>query len=55
VAVDRYKGDIDFVVGLDLVRAGSLVQSRITGAFEGIRERIANIPARNLCDSTVVG
>jgi ribose transport system substrate-binding protein len=45
VAVDRYEGDIDFVVGLDLVRAGSLVQSRITGAFEGIRERIADIPA----------
>jgi ribose transport system substrate-binding protein len=45
VAMDRYKGRVDFVVGLDLVRAGSLVQSRITGAFEGIRERIVDIPA----------
>ncbi len=44
VAMERYKGNVDFVVGLDLVRAGSLVQSRITGAFEGIRERIDNIP-----------
>ena len=43
IAMERYKGNIDFVVGLDLVRAGSLVQSRITGAFEGIRERIGNI------------
>lgn len=45
VALERFKGNIDFVVGLDLVRAGSLVQSRITGAFEGIRERLGNIPA----------
>ena len=47
VAMDRYKGNVDLVVGLDLVRAGSLVQSRITGAFEGIRERIENIPTEN--------
>lgn len=47
LALERYRGNIDLVVGLDLVRAGSLVQSRITGAFEGIKERIENIPPEN--------
>jgi ribose transport system substrate-binding protein len=36
-------GQVDLVVGLDLAKAGTLVQSRITGAFEGIRSRISNL------------
>ncbi len=49
-------GKIDAVIGLDLAEAGQLVQSRITGAFEGIRtaypelgvERFFRIDARGL-------
>ena len=36
-------GQVDLVVGLDLAKAGTLVQSRITGAFEGIRSRINDL------------
>jgi len=32
------------VLGLDLPEAGLLVQSRITGAFEGVRTGIADLP-----------
>jgi ribose transport system substrate-binding protein len=35
---------VDWVLGLDLPEAGQLVQSRITGAFEGIRSAIPDIP-----------
>ena len=34
----EWGGQVDWVLGLDLPEAGQLVQSRITGAFEGIRE-----------------
>jgi ribose transport system substrate-binding protein len=44
IALKRYKGEVDFVIGLDVFKAGSMVQSRITGAFEGIRERLDSIP-----------
>lgn len=39
----RWKGRADWVVGVGFSEAGSFVQSRITGAFEGIRERLENI------------
>ena len=35
---------VDWVVGLDLPEAGQLVQSRITGAFEGIRASFPTLP-----------
>ncbi len=35
---------VDWVIGLDLVEAGQLVQSRITGAFEGVRSAIPDLP-----------
>jgi ribose transport system substrate-binding protein len=34
----------DWVLGIGFAEAGSFVQSRITGAFEGLRERITSIP-----------
>src|SRR3984957_12156506 len=39
-----WEGKGDWALGLDLPEAGLLVQSRITGAFEGIRSGIADLP-----------
>jgi ribose transport system substrate-binding protein len=44
-ACNKWKGKVDWVLGIGLSEAGSFVQSRITGAFEGIRERLEQIPA----------
>jgi ribose transport system substrate-binding protein len=44
-AIRRWKGKPDVVLGLGFAEAGSFVQSRITGAFYGIRERIPGMPA----------
>ena len=40
----KWKGKADWVLGIGLAEAGSFVQSRITGAFEGIRTRLDTIP-----------
>jgi len=40
----NWAGKIDAVLGLDLPEAGQLVQSRVTGAFEGIRSANPNLP-----------
>jgi ribose transport system substrate-binding protein len=40
----NWSGKVDWVLGLDLEEAGSLVQSRITGAFEGIRSKLDGVP-----------
>ena len=37
--------NVSWVLGLDIEEAGPLVQSRIAGAFEGIREGLPDIPA----------
>jgi ribose transport system substrate-binding protein len=42
-AQKHWGGEVDLVVGLELTKAGTLVQSRITGAFEGIRSRISTL------------
>jgi ribose transport system substrate-binding protein len=44
-AIRRWKGKVDWVLGMGFSEAGSFVQSRISGAFDGIRQRIPNIPA----------
>ncbi len=44
-ALGKWKGKVDWVLGVGLSEAGSFVQSRITGAFEGIRERLSALPA----------
>ena len=44
-ALQKWKGKVDWVLGVGMAEAGSFVQSRMTGAFEGIRERIKEIPA----------
>ena len=43
-ALRKWKGKVDWVLGVGFAEAGSYVQSRITGAFEGIRERLADLP-----------
>jgi ribose transport system substrate-binding protein len=40
----RWKGKVDWVLGLDIPEAGLMVQSRITGAFEGIKSVLPNLP-----------
>ncbi|HEY1647529.1 MAG TPA: substrate-binding domain-containing protein [Terracidiphilus sp.] len=39
----KWQGRADRVVGVGFNEAGSFVQSRITGAFDGIRERLADL------------
>jgi ribose transport system substrate-binding protein len=43
-ALTHWHGQIDWALGLDIEEAGTLVQSRITGAFEGIRSKLEGIP-----------
>jgi ribose transport system substrate-binding protein len=43
-AVNRWAGQANWIVGLDLEEAGQLVQSRITGAFEGVKNKLPNLP-----------
>lgn len=43
-AAKTWDRKIDWILGLDLAEAGLLVQSRITGVFEGIRSGIADLP-----------
>ena len=41
----QWKGKVDRVVGVGFREAGSFVQHRITGAFDGIRERFKELTA----------
>lgn len=43
-AQQNWAGKTSWVLGLDLAEAGPLVQSRITGAFEGVRSSLPDIP-----------
>jgi len=43
-ALVKWKEQVDWVLGVGFAEAGSFVQSRISGAFDGIRERISYIP-----------
>jgi ribose transport system substrate-binding protein len=43
-ATARWKKKADWVLGLDVAEAGSFVQSRITGAFDGVRSLLPEIP-----------
>jgi ribose transport system substrate-binding protein len=42
-AIRKWKGKVDWVFGVGFSEAGSFVQSRITGAFDGIRARLADL------------
>jgi ribose transport system substrate-binding protein len=43
-AAAHWGSSVDWVIGLDLVEAGQVVQSRITGAFEGVRSGLSDLP-----------
>ncbi len=46
-AIDNWRGQVDWILGLDIEEAGPLVQSRVTGAFEGVRSMIKDIPVES--------
>ncbi|MDR5725970.1 MAG: substrate-binding domain-containing protein [Terriglobia bacterium] len=43
-AQENWSGEVEWILGLDLEEAGTLVQSRMTGAFEGIRSKLGSVP-----------
>ena len=43
-ARNQWDGHMSWMLGLDLEEAGQMVQSRITGAFEGVRARLLDAP-----------
>jgi ribose transport system substrate-binding protein len=43
-AQENWSGEVEWILGLDLEEAGTLVQSRMTGAFEGIRSKLRSVP-----------
>ncbi len=43
-ALRKWKGSVDWILGVGMAESGSFVQGRIVGAFDGIRERIEGIP-----------
>ncbi len=40
----KWKGKVDWVLGFGFSEAGTFVQNRIAGAFDGVRERLKEIP-----------
>ena len=42
--IRNWNGKVDWVLGLDIENAGPLVQSRITGVFQGIRKQVPDLP-----------
>jgi ribose transport system substrate-binding protein len=40
----KWKGKADWILGVGFSEAGSFVEARITGAFDGIRERLPELP-----------
>ncbi len=46
-ALANWRGKIDWIIGLDLPEAGQLVQSRITGAFDGVRNGHPDLPVES--------
>jgi ribose transport system substrate-binding protein len=46
-AIRKWKGKPDLVLGVGFAEAGSFVQSRVSGAFDGIRDLLSGIPAES--------
>jgi ribose transport system substrate-binding protein len=46
-ALSYWEGKMDWMIGLDIEEAGQLVQSRITGAFQGVKARLPNLPVES--------
>jgi ribose transport system substrate-binding protein len=43
-AKKRWNGRVEWILGLDIEEAGPIVQSRITGAFQGIKSALPDLP-----------
>jgi ribose transport system substrate-binding protein len=43
-AIKQWRGKVNWVLGLALTEAGQVVQSRITGSFEGIKSQLPALP-----------
>ena len=43
-ALRKWKGKVDWILGVGFSEAGSFVEARVTGAFDGIRERMPELP-----------
>lgn len=46
-SINHWGGRMDWMIGLGIEEAGPLVQSRITGAFEGVKARLPNLPVES--------
>ena len=46
-AMTAWNGQVEWVLGLDLEEAGQTVQSRVTGAFEGVRSQLKDVPVES--------
>ena len=46
-ALVAWGGEVQWTLGLDLPEAGHLVQSRITGAFTGVKSKIPDLPVES--------
>lgn len=46
-AIQHWSSSVDWVLGMEEQVAGPLVQSRITGAFEAVRQYLPEIPTEN--------
>lgn len=46
-ALQAWNGKPSWVLGLDLEEAGTLVQSRITGAFDAVRSKLPHLPVES--------
>ena len=54
-AISRWNGEVDWVLGLDIAKAGSAVQARITGAFEALREKLPKLKPDHMLRVDVEG
>jgi len=53
--IEKWEGKVDWVLGLDIENAGPLVQSRITGAFQVIRNQLTDLPVEKFVRADVRG
>ena len=44
----KWKNRVDWVLGIGFAEAGSFVQSRINGAFQGVRARLPELPVERM-------
>jgi ribose transport system substrate-binding protein len=46
-ATEQWEGRMQWMLGLDIEEAGTLVQSRVTGAFEAVRRQLPAVPVES--------